>query len=248
MTGLRLASSPRRSGGARTLPIVEVFGPTLQGEGPASGELSAFLRLGGCNLACTWCDSAYTWDGGRYDLRKEISHLSPLEILPLVPDVRNCVVTGGEPLLYQDRAEFVDVLQMMRARGQRIHVETNGTISPNPQVLDLVDLFVVSPKLAHARAQKSRTTPALHPGWREAREVAEVHLKVVVVSRDDVRETARLAQAFGWNPHRVWVMPEGTDIETLARRWPEVCDWAIEAGLNVSHRLHVLAWGDERGK
>lgn len=230
------------------LPVVEAFGPTIQGEGPASGQLSAFLRLGGCNLACVWCDSAYTWDGGRYDLRKEISHLAPPEILALIPDVRNCIVTGGEPLLYQDRGAFIEVLQKLRSRGQRVHVETNGTIPPNEQILDLVDVFVVSPKLAHARAQKSRTAPALHPGWHAARNRAEVHLKVVVFSRDDVQETARMAQSFDWNPYRVWVMPEGTDAQTLARRWPDVCDWAIEAGLNASHRLHVLAWGDERGK
>ena len=54
-----------------TLPLSEVFGPTFQGEGPHAGRRCAFVRLGGCNLSCEWCDTPYTWDATRYDLALE---------------------------------------------------------------------------------------------------------------------------------------------------------------------------------
>jgi 7-carboxy-7-deazaguanine synthase len=59
------------------LVVSEVFGPTIQGEGPHAGQRAAFVRLGGCNLTCTWCDTAYTWDARRYDLRAEL-HRVPI--------------------------------------------------------------------------------------------------------------------------------------------------------------------------
>jgi len=49
-----------------TLRVAELFGPTVQGEGPAAGERAAFVRLSGCPLACAWCDTPYTWDAGRF--------------------------------------------------------------------------------------------------------------------------------------------------------------------------------------
>ena len=56
-----------------------------------------------------------------------------------------------------------------------------------------------------------------------------------------------LAKAAGWPLEKVWVMQEGTTPEALAARWPWVADYAAKLGINASHRLHVLAWGDTRG-
>lgn len=231
----------------RTLPISEIFGPTIQGEGPASGELCSFLRFGGCNLGCWWCDSAYTWDGERFDLREEITMLSADEVLKAIPLSRVCVVTGGEPLLYQRRAQFLEVLRGLKSRGQNVHIETNGTLGPISELADLVETFVVSPKLGHARAQKGRVSPRMDPQWSTIAQNCCAHLKVVVQSEEDVKSTVRLAQRLDWDLRRVWIMPEGVDRATLDRRWAKVCDWAIKHGVNVSHRLHVLAWGEERG-
>lgn len=229
------------------LPVCEVFGPTIQGEGPASGQLCSFIRFGGCNLGCWWCDSRYTWDGSMFDLRDEISLVSADEVLERLPDARICVVTGGEPLLYQRRTEFFKIIRRLCEQGWSVHVETNGTIEPLPWLIDLVETFVVSPKLPHARAQKGRSTPALDLAWSIISRQHDVHLKIVVRSSGDVKSVARMALDMGWDPRCVWVMPEGRDRHTLERRWPDVCTWAIEYGLNVSHRLHVLAWGEARG-
>ena len=64
-----------------TLVVNEVFGPTVQGEGPSAGRRCGFVRLGRCNQACTWCDTAYTWDWARYDPAVELHELSVEEVL-----------------------------------------------------------------------------------------------------------------------------------------------------------------------
>ncbi|MFT4471383.1 7-carboxy-7-deazaguanine synthase QueE [Arthrobacter sulfonylureivorans] len=229
------------------LPFVETFGPTLQGEGAAAGRLSSFLRFGGCNLSCSWCDSPYTWDADRFDLRREISLLTVQEIVARVPAAPLLIITGGEPLLNQKKPAFVELLQHYKDAGVELHMETNGTLVPNRDMVRLIDQFSVSPKLAHAGEHKRTQNRALAPGWLRVHDQTPAHLKVVCETAADVRETREMAEKHGWPLDRVWVMPEGTTSEVLNARWPEIATAATEQGINASHRLHVLAWTDARG-
>jgi organic radical activating enzyme len=231
------------------LPFVEAFGPTLQGEGIAAGRLSSFLRFGGCNLSCSWCDSAYTWDADQYDLREQITLLGVEEILKRTPWAPIIVVTGGEPLLNQRKPEFIELLRALRNRGSVLHMETNGTIVPNQQVVDLIDVFNVSPKLAHAGLHKRTQSAALAPGWRMVHSYGyeKAQLKVVVQTPEDVAHARALADEHDWPLSNVWVMPEGVTKEVLNERWPMVAAEATKHQINATHRLHVLAWNDVRG-
>lgn len=68
----------------RKIPVMEVFGPTVQGEGKVIGRKTMFVRTAGCDYHCAWCDSAFTWDGtGKDDIRL-LSALEVLEQLELV--------------------------------------------------------------------------------------------------------------------------------------------------------------------
>ncbi|QGJ93542.1 lipoyl synthase [Arthrobacter phage Mufasa8] len=232
---------------AARLPFVEAFGPTLQGEGPAAGRVSAFVRFGGCNLACSWCDSPYTWDADRFDLRREITLLTPAEISDRIPQAPIIVITGGEPLLNQRSAGWGLFLQTLKDRGAELHMETNGTIVPNEVTLKFVDVFIVSPKQAHAGDHKRTQNPALNPGWSTVHDFHEAHLKVVVEDAAGVAATAALAAEHDWPLTQVWVMPEGTTSEVLNGRFPEIATAATDHRINCSHRLHVLAWTDARG-
>lgn len=259
-----------------TLPVSECFGLTIQGEGPAAGRLAAFVRLMGCNLSCGWgvapgtdamrCDTGFTWDGDRYDLRAETTHMTAADIIDrltaLAGDRRPIVViSGGEPLLQQQRPAFARLLERVGAGrrghpglGWPVHIETNGTIAPQPFLLARAAAIAVSPKLPHAGPHRGHQDPALHPRWGEVLrcdgdDLPDVYLKVVVRNAQDVALVAARAD-IGWAVprHRVWVMPEGTTAAALNYRWPEILEAAIEHGLHATHRLHVLAWGDERGK
>jgi 7-carboxy-7-deazaguanine synthase len=230
-----------------TLPVAEVFGPTIQGEGPAAGRRAWFVRLGGCNLSCSWCDTPYTWDASRYDLRTEIRHLRVDDIAALLPPSVLVVLTGGEPLLQQGREAWRALLARLRSHGCSPHVETNGTIAPDATSVSLVELFVVSPKLANAGPHRGHQHADLHDGWSRVAKGGRAHLKVVCGSPGDVAETRRLADAVGWPLDQVWVMPEGDTPSALGAAWPAIVDAAARHDLNATHRLHVLAWNGKRG-
>jgi 7-carboxy-7-deazaguanine synthase len=230
-----------------TLPVSEIFGPTLQGEGPAAGRCATFVRFMGCNLSCSWCDTAYTWDATRHDLRAGTTHLSPAVIAASVTTIGAPIVvlTGGEPLLNQDRPGWTELLGLL-VRRHRIHLETNGTELPNWPTLRHAETICVSPKLANAGKHRGHQDPTLNEGYTAlAQTHKSIHLKVVCQDADDVTNAAQLA--IGWPPDRVWVMPEGTTPEVLAQRWPIIAEAAARHRINATHRLHVLAWGDERG-
>lgn len=249
MTGRRLdlwPGGPRPDLEDATLPLVERFGPTLQGEGPAAGQVAWFIRLGGCNLSCSWCDTPYTWDRSRYDLTQEITTTPVEQILDGMPDNGLVVVTGGEPLIQQDRPGWARLLELATRRG-RLHIETNGTLAPNQRTLAAAELIVVSPKLPNAGTHRGGQNPTLHPAWAMEQTRARAHLKIVCDGTTDVERARGLADVYGWPASRVWVMPEGTDPATLAARWPAIATAAAELGINATHRLHVLAWGDKRG-
>lgn len=228
-----------------TLPVSELFGPTLQGEGPHAGRAVQFLRMMGCNLSCSWCDTPYTWDGSRYDLRRETQPMTVAEILDrLLPGVP-LVLSGGEPLLHQAKPPLQAVLQHARLRlGCEIHVETNGTIAPNDALRSAVTAFAVSPKLGHAGPHRGHQDARMAAIWPS---VPGAFLKVVVRDAEDVAEAVALAERQGWDRRAVWVMPLGTTTAGLLARWPGIASAAADAGINATQRLHVLAWGDTKG-
>ncbi|MEU0947663.1 7-carboxy-7-deazaguanine synthase QueE [Streptomyces canus] len=231
-----------------TLVVREVFGPTAQGEGPSCGRRCSFIRLGGCNLTCRWCDTPETWDAGRFDLRQTLTRRPVAEIITraLEGDPDMVVITGGEPLLHQHQDGWRSLLGALILAGAEIEVETNGTQEPTKHTARWVTRFNVSPKLAHAGDPSDKR---IRPGALYALlETRKAVFKFVCRNDWDVREVQAFTEAHGIPPRLVWVMPEGTDTATVSTRLGEIADPAIAAGFNVSTRLHVHAWGDEKGR
>jgi 7-carboxy-7-deazaguanine synthase len=226
------------------LVVAEVFGPTFQGEGPSLGRRAGFVRLGRCNLDCSWCDTPFTWDWDRYDPAVELRRMPVTEVVArleaMEPEI--VVVTGGEPLLQQRR--LVPLAEACVERGWEVEVETNGTLAPGPGLTALVARWNVSPKLANSSvAEDRRIVPdalaALVATGRAA-------FKLVVAAPDDLDEVADLVDRCALTP--VWIMPEGTDPATVLERARSLADPVLARGWNLTTRLHVLLWGDERGR
>ena len=226
-----------------TLVVSEVFGPTWQGEGPSLGRRAGFVRLGRCNLACTFCDTPYTWRWTDHDPAVELRTAAVDDVVTelLVMEVPLVVVTGGEPLLQQ--SHLPPLLRPLRARGIDIEIETAGTLAPTPEIVELVTRFNVSPKLANSgndleRRRRPEVLQALQATGRAA-------FKFVALDAADLDEIQELVDANGLTD--IWVMPEGTDAETIVTRSRALIDPVQERGWNLTTRLHVLLWGDRRG-
>jgi 7-carboxy-7-deazaguanine synthase len=244
VTGTPVALAPAP---AAPLAVSEVFGPTIQGEGPTAGRRAGFVRLARCNLDCAWCDTPYTWDWARFDPAKEIHRATVPDVLATLDAmaVDRVVVTGGEPLLQQRR--LVPLLAAFRDRRWAVEVETNGTIAPRPEVADLVSAFNVSPKLANSGVPEDRRIRPDALGALAALAArGRAAFKFVATAVDDLDEIGAIVDRHGLAP--VWVMPEGVDAATITRRMVELADAVVRRGWNLTPRLHVVLWGDERGR
>lgn len=123
------------------IPVAEIFGPTIQGEGPHVGMQTLFVRVAGCDFKCAWCDSKFAWkiDGSikRYDT-KELADILVQECNN--SKCSNVVLTGGNPCLYN----FKEVIDILHDNNITVDIETQGSKMPD-WLLD-VDLLVISPK------------------------------------------------------------------------------------------------------
>jgi 7-carboxy-7-deazaguanine synthase len=104
---------------ALCMQITEIY-KSLQGESTYAGLPCVFVRLTGCNLRCTWCDSEYTFFGGRKLSMEEVLN----EVLQLSPGGGLAEITGGEPML-QER-ELVPLMQRLLEHGYTVLLETSG--------------------------------------------------------------------------------------------------------------------------
>jgi organic radical activating enzyme len=210
---------------ARAIPgsanVVEVFS-SVQGEGPHVGETTLFVRLGGCDLRCAWCDSPQTWRPGeiaRFEIERGSGRFrearNPVALGELVAAAealeltahRFVSLTGGEPLL---QPEAVGALAgALGGRGPRIHLETHGLAAAAlARVVERIDVVSMDWKLGSDVRREGRSTrdpeESFHAAHAEFLEVArrapEVVVKVVVTpaSRDEELD----AVAAGLAKHR----------------------------------------------
>ena len=230
----------------------EIFA-SLQGEGPSQGRPCAFVRLSRCNLACVWCDTAYTWrfEGDNRPHRAPLTYERKANQVTLGEEEAarriaalgqpRLVVTGGEPLLQASAvARMLAFLPDMR-----VEIETNGTVAPPPALDALVAQYNVSPKLAHSGNPADLALPPERlRAWAAEPRAA---FKFVVARPADIEEVLELAERFAIPRERVWLMAEGTDAATLEAREAWLAPLCLEHGLTLSKRMHIQLYGDTRG-
>jgi organic radical activating enzyme len=205
------------------------------------------VRLGRCNLDCCWCDTSYSWDwtgknGTAYDPSVELRHMSVEAVMDAIDEAAGLlVITGGEPLL---QSRGVTELVIMASRvGLDIEIETNGTRPPlaiRPAALR----YNVSPKLANAQVSHE----PIHPEILRAFDAAGARFKFVVERSADLDEVGEIVAACGLDPDRVWIMPQGVEAAGVAETLTGIADAVLGRGWNLTSRLHIMLWGEERGR
>jgi len=153
----------------RMLPLMEAF-YTLQGEGYYKGSAAYFIRIGGCDVGCHWCDVKESWDAEKHP---------PTAIDTIVREAKKysdtIVITGGEPLMW----DMTPLTTALKEAGLKIHIETSGAYA----ITGRWDWFCLSPKKNKLPTQ-------------EAAARAD-ELKVIIYNKDDFRFAEEQAKRVG---------------------------------------------------
>jgi 7-carboxy-7-deazaguanine synthase len=213
---------------AARLKITEIF-RSLQGEGDTVGFPTVFVRLTGCPLRCTYCDTAYAFGGGQW--------MSLGEILDSVRafGTRHVCVTGGEPLA---QANCLPLLQRLCDAGHAVSLETSGALpvdQVDPRVSRVVD--VKTPDSGESHRNLLDQLDALGEGDQ---------LKFVICSRSDYEWSRQLVRERNL-ADRTMVLFSPSHDQVAAR---DMAEWILADGLPVrlQVQLHKILWGNEPGR
>jgi len=179
------------------LPLMEAF-YTIQGEGTFTGHPAYFIRLGGCDVGCVWCDVKDSWEAGKWPVKSIEEIVEEAEMFP----GRLVVITGGEPLLY----ELGPLTSLLKARGFTINIETSGAHpfsgefdwvcfspkkfkAPHPSIYEKADELktIVFHKSdiefaeKHAALVRPDCVKLLQPEWSKAREMTNLIVDYVKI-------------------------------------------------------------------
>jgi 7-carboxy-7-deazaguanine synthase len=216
------------------MKINEIF-YSLQGEGFLAGVPSTFVRLAGCPLRCTWCDTKYAWDtnsGSDYSIDEIVQKVAQNQS-------RFVVVTGGEPMINSDLPQLV---KKIKNCGKHVTIETAGTNF----VPDLAcDLMSISPKLSNAAPQDPLDMTILG----KLISTYNYQLKFVVDSPDDLTEILQVLKKIGKvDSEKIMLMPQAGTREELLIKSPLVADLCKQSGFVFGPRLHVMFWNNQRAR
>ncbi len=224
--------------------VDEIFGPTIQGEGALAGTVTMFVRLGGCDYRCIWCDTLHAVDP---ENAVRWAEMTPHDILVKVNQIAPqqrwgdwVTVSGGNPAIWQK--ELPTLVEELQIGGWRVNIETQGSV-PN-DAFKQANTVTLSPKGPSSGMKLDTDKLAQCVALAGKRAV----FKFVVGGPPDMRFAMDIAQRHPEVP--VYAQPVtvkgafpylATLCETVAQT-PELSRW------KVIPQLHVLAWGNERGR
>lgn len=222
-----MAAVPETRAGA-SLRVTEIF-HSLQGESSRTGLPTVFVRLTGCPLRCTYCDSAYAFHGGsRYGLDDLLAAVA-------VYRVRHVTVTGGEPLA---QPACLDLLRHLCDAGHAVSLETSGALDisgVDPRVSRVVDLK--TPGSGECARNRMENIALLRP---------HDEVKFVLRDRADYDWARACIEQHGLGARCELLFSPVHGLLPAAR----LADWILADGLQVrlQLQLHKLLWGDVPGR
>nr|WP_263326795.1 7-carboxy-7-deazaguanine synthase QueE [Neobacillus sp. Marseille-Q6967] len=238
------------------IPVMEVFGPTIQGEGMVIGQKTMFVRTAGCDYSCSWCDSSFTWDGTG---KKEIRMMEAEEIwgeLKKIGGNRFSFVTisGGNPALLKDLDRFITLLKDHQIK---IGVETQG--SRWQEWLYEIDELTISPKPpSSGMVTDFQVLDTILENLEKNKSPQNVSLKVVVFDDLDYEYAKKVHHRY---PKVPFFLQVGNDsistndnqklLNHLLEKYENLID-KVMLDEEMNHvkllpQLHTLLWGNKRG-
>lgn len=231
-----------------TLTISEIFGPTIQGEGLLIGRPTIFVRSGGCDYRCVWCDTMYavlpSYRGEWTSMESEEVLSKVLELSGGTPIIVS--LSGGNPALQP----FGPLIEMGHANGLKFALETQGSIW-KPWFREL-DYLTLSPK---------GPSSEMETDWQKLVKCiqdfghAQVSLKVVVFNEPDYEYAKSVRSRFPGIPFFLQVGNTSThpitfDLQGLIERFIWLSNRLFEDSwfdVTLLPQLHTIIWGNRKG-
>lgn len=227
--------------------VSEIFGPTIQGEGALIGRPTVFVRTGGCDYRCSWCDTLYAVES-KY--REDWKPMSAEEIFKEVQRLSMGIplmitLSGGNPAIQP----FQDLLDLGHAHGYEFCMETQGSVVQ--EWFADIDVLTLSPKPPSSGMETD--FDALN-ACIDASQGADTVLKIVVFDEVDYIYARKVAQLYPDIP--LYLQPgnhsvdRAFDAEGVMDRMRWLVDKVSEDlwfDITVLPQLHTLIWGNKRG-
>lgn len=235
---------------------MEIFGPTIQGEGMVIGQKTMFVRTAGCDYSCSWCDSAFTWDGSGKDLIKQMNAEEIWqELKSLGGDGFSFVtISGGNPALFKNLSYLIDIL---KANNIKVGLETQGSRWQD-WFLDINEL-TISPKPPSSGMETDfKVLDMIIKKLNEEQNNGVTSIKVVIFDDEDFEYARKVHIRY---PNIAFFLQVGNkDVQTtenekliynLLREYEILTEKVINDNqfrdVKVLPQLHTLLWGNKRG-
>lgn len=236
----------------KKIGVLEIFGPTIQGEGMVAGQKTVFIRTYGCDYRCSWCDSKFTWDGSQ-----KPQMMTPREIVEKVEELskdngnRHVTISGGNPALITAIGPLLDDLHELE---YKVSLETQGSKWQN--WFTKIDELTFSPKPPSSKMTLDEFK-FMRIINRCNAEMINFSIKVVVFNDEDFKWAKRLHKHFP-SPTYEWYLQVGNEdvVEDgeIAGRLLESYDWLCNKVIeekSMAHvrplpQLHTLIWGNKQ--
>ncbi len=241
---------------AKPIPVLEIFGPTVQGEGMVIGQKTMFVRTAGCDYSCSWCDSAFTWDGSA---KKDIKWMTAEEVYESLKDIggnafSHVTISGGNPALLK---QLDGLISLLKENGIRTALETQGTFYQD--WFAGIDDLTISPKPPSSNMKTDfNKLDHIVEKLKEHGQAAAASLKVVIFTAEDLQFAKQVHQRYPDVPFFLQVGNDDVhteDQERLVERLLQKYEQLVEAvtrdpelnRVRVLPQLHTLIWGNKRG-
>ncbi|WP_085992130.1 7-carboxy-7-deazaguanine synthase QueE [Oceanobacillus senegalensis] len=239
----------------KKIPVLEIFGPTIQGEGMVIGQKTMFVRTAGCDYSCSWCDSKFTWDGSE---KKAIQMMTAEEIYESLKEkggrtFSHVTISGGNPALLPQMDSLIDILHKNQIK---VALETQGsrwqswfteiddlTISPKPPSSLMKTNYEILDRIIELLTQDQK---------------GKFSLKVVIFDDADLEYAVEIHTRYPDVP--LYLQVGNDDLETedqselvayLISKYEHLINQVMQneklKDVRVLPQLHTFVWGNKRG-
>jgi 7-carboxy-7-deazaguanine synthase len=227
------------------IPISEIFGPTIQGEGALIGRPTVFVRTGGCDFRCDWCDTLYAV---LPEYKSEWTPLSPEQVVARVLELSRgagilVTLSGGNPAL----PDLSELLKLGHSENLSFALETQGSVARD-WFADL-EYLVLSPKPPSSGMTTDWTK--VEKCLQSAGAKTRSFLKIVIFDEADYAFAREASTRFPALP--LYLQP-GTEAPPEAEKVRARVEWLLQKcardrwfEVTILPQLHVLLWGGKRG-